>query len=106
MANNVVMQKELDILMAKNRQTKQVMAANQAKNEKYHHMIDIAISMTQATEEMERDDTTLDIQKWSAFTASHENLLATMQWRLEEYMGERTNTPPSADIDTARKDKS
>ena len=61
-ANNVVMQEKMDRLAAKNAQTKQEMAANQAKNENYHRVIDTAIYMTQATEETERDDTTLQTQ--------------------------------------------
>ena len=72
----------------------------------YHHVIDMVISMTQATEETERDDTTLDTQKWLAFTASHETLLANMQQRLEECTKERTGTPPPAVIDTSDKDTS
>ena len=103
MANNVVMQEKMDSLTAKNAQMKQIITANQAKNEKYHHVIDTTMSMTQATKEMKRDDTTLDTQKWLAFTASHENSLVTMQRRMEGCMGERTNTPPPAVIDTVSK---
>ena len=68
-ANNVVMQEKKDSLAANNAQMKQEMATNQAKNEKYHHAIDTARFITQTTVDIERDDTTLQIQ-WLASTAS------------------------------------
>ena len=46
------------------------MTANQAVNAKYHHVIDTAMSMIQATEETDRANTTLQTQ-WLAVTASH-----------------------------------
>ena len=49
--------KKMDSLVAENAQMKQDMAANQAKNEKHHHVIDTAMSMTQAMEETEREIT-------------------------------------------------
>mmetsp|Transcript_61224 Transcript_61224/g.70372 ORF Transcript_61224/g.70372 Transcript_61224/m.70372 type:complete len:89 (-) Transcript_61224:227-493(-) len=86
LANNVVIQEKMDSLAGKNAKMKQEMAANQAKNEKYHHGIDTAMSMTQATEDTERDNTTLQTQ-WSAFTASQvantETQFASLQRRLE-----------------------
>ena len=90
--------------MAENAQMKQVTAANQAENEKYHHVVVTAMSMTQATGETERDNTTRNTQKWLAFIASHENYLATMQRRLEDCMRKRANTLPPAVVDTASKD--
>ena len=98
--NNVVMQKKMNKMAAKNTQMKQEMAANQAVAAKYHHMIDMAMSMTQATEEMERDDTTIQTQ-WSAFTANQETQFASMQQQLEQCMLEKgTVTPPPPVIDT------
>ena len=61
--NNAVMQEKMNKLIAENMQMKQDMAANQAKNEKYYHVIDTAMFRTQTTKEMERDDTTFDTQK-------------------------------------------
>ena len=75
------------------------MAANQDVAAKYHHVIDTAMSMTQATEVTENDNTTVHTQ-WSAFTANHETLLANMQRPLEQCMQERTGTPPPLVIDT------
>ena len=76
--------KKMDSLVAKNAQMKQDMAENQAKNGKYHHVIDTAMSVTQATEETERDkDNTTIHTQWSGFTANHETSLANMQKRLE-----------------------
>ena len=66
---NVVIQEKLDSLAAKNVKFMKKMTADQAVNAKYHHVIDTAMSMTRAIEEMDRDDTTLQTQ-WSAFTAS------------------------------------
>mmetsp|Transcript_24127 Transcript_24127/g.27593 ORF Transcript_24127/g.27593 Transcript_24127/m.27593 type:complete len:179 (-) Transcript_24127:381-917(-) len=59
--NNVVMQEKMDSLAAENAQMKQEMAANQSKNEKYHHVINTTMSMIQATEET-ADNTTLQTQ--------------------------------------------
>ena len=100
-ANNVVMQQKMDKLTTKNMEMKLDMAANQAKNEKYHHIINIAMSTTQVIEET--DDTTLDTQWWSAYTASHEKDMATIRKRLEECMRTNFNTPPPAVINTASK---
>jgi len=106
-ANNVVMQEKMDSLAAENAQMKQEMAANQAKNEKYHHVIDTAMSMTQATADTERDDTTLQTQ-WSAFTAPQaantETEFADLQRRLEQCMARGTDTPPPAVVTTSNKD--
>ena len=53
------MQEKIDSLAAKNAKMKQKMVADQAKNAKYHHVIHTAISVTQATENIDRDDKTL-----------------------------------------------
>ena len=58
-ANNAVIQEKMDKLTAKNVQMKQVITDNQAKNEKYHQVIETAMSMTRAPTE-ETDDMTLD----------------------------------------------
>ena len=63
------------------RQSKK-MAANQLVAAKYHHVIDTVMSMTQATEKTERNDTTIQTQ-WLAFTANLENQFASTQRRLE-----------------------
>ena len=68
-ANNAVMQGKMDKLTAENVQMKLVMADNQAKNEKYHQVIETAMSMSRVPTE-ETDDLTLQTQQWSAFTAS------------------------------------
>ena len=53
------MQEKMDSLVEKNAQMKQEMAANQAINEKYHPLINTAMLMIQATEDIERDNTTI-----------------------------------------------
>ena len=78
-------------LTVKNVQIKQVMADNQAKNEKYHQVIESAMSMTRAPTE-ETDDMTFDTQRWLAYTASYEKDMATMQKQLEECMRTNSNT--------------
>ena len=72
-ANNVVMQEKLDKLTAENVQMKLIIADNQAKNEKYHAVIETAISMLRAPIE-ETDNMTLQTQQWSSFTASQDKL--------------------------------
>ena len=84
---------------------KLVMADNQAKNEKYHQVIEIAMFISRASTE-ETDDMTLQTQQWSAFTASqtanHEQQLAAMRKQLEECMRTPSTSPPTL-IDTASK---
>ena len=64
------------------------MAADQAKNAKYHQVIETAMSMTQATES-DRDDTTLQTQ-FLAFTASQaqnmDSQFADLRQQLEQCM--------------------
>ena len=102
-ANNVVMQEKMGRLAAESEKMKQGMAVDQAKNAKYHHVIDTAMPMIRATEETERDDTTLQTQ-WSAYTASlvanSESQFADLQRQLEQCMS-RGGTPPPAVINTA-----
>ena len=62
-ANNVVMQEKLDKLTAENVHMKLIMTDNQAKNEKYHAVIEIAMAMSRAPTE-ETDDMTLKTQQW------------------------------------------
>ena len=60
--NNAVMQGKVDKLTTDNVQVKLVMADNQAKNEKYHQVIETVMAMSRApTEEM--DDMTLQTQQ-------------------------------------------
>ena len=77
-ANNAVMQGKLDKLTAENVQIKLDMANNQAKNKKYHQVIETAMSMSRAPTE-ETDDLTLQTQQWSAFTVSQEKEFAYMR---------------------------
>ena len=87
-ANNVVMQEKMDSLAAENAKMGQEMAADQAKNAKYHQVIETAMSMTQATES-DRDDTTLQTQ-FLAFTASQaqnmDSQFADLRQQLEQCM--------------------
>ena len=57
---------------------KLAMVDNQAKNKKYHQVIETAMFTTRAPTE-ETDEMALDTQQWSAYTASHEKGMAIMQ---------------------------
>ena len=60
-ANNAVMQEKLDKLTAENVQMKLDMTDNQAENNRYHQVIDTAMSISRAPTE-ETDDMTLQMQ--------------------------------------------
>ena len=101
--NNVVMQEKMNSLAAENAQMKQEMAENQAKNEKYHCVVDTSISMIGTTVDIDRDNTTLQTQ-FLDFTASqaanNETQFADLQQRLAQFMARGTGTPPPAVINT------
>ena len=102
-ANNVVMQETMDSLATDNANMKQEMTVDQAKNTKYHHVIDTVMSITRATEDTGREDTTLQTQ-FSAFTVSQAantgSQFADLQRQLEQCMS-RGGTPLLAVVDTA-----
>ena len=97
-ANNGVMQEQLDSLAAENKLMRQDIVTNITRAKQYHNVIEHAMSLTRTTEsKRDRDDTTLQTQFW-AFTASQTQQLDTqfaqLRRQLDQCMSIRGGTLP------------
>jgi len=99
-ANNVELQEKLDRTQAQvTAMSSQLVAQNELAT-KYHAVIDSAMSMTQQTEDT--DDTSLSTQM-TAFTAAHDQQMATLRRQHQEQLKQcqltNAGTPPPPIID-------